>query len=241
MGQPLPRAFYRRDSLVVAPELLNTILVHGRRAGRIVEIEAYRGEEDPASHAYRGRTPRNETMFGPPGHLYVYRSYGIHWCANVVCGEEGVARAVLLRAVAPVAGLEEMRAARGMAGAGGSGQSGRSGRPRPDEGLESKPGRPRPDKDLGSGPGRLGQALGLDRRHDGADLVVGDRGVAILGDGTPPPACPGAGPRVGVSVAAGRPWRWWVPGDPNVSRSRPAGAAGRSADRAGVTTRSGRG
>jgi DNA-3-methyladenine glycosylase len=129
-GEVLPRAFYRRDALALAPQLLNRVLVAGRRAGRIVEVEAYRGAEDPASHAYRGRTARNAAMFGPPGHLYVYRSYGVHWCANVVCGEEGVAMAVLVRAVAPVAGVPEMWQARRAA---------------------------RRDRDLGSGPGKLCQ------------------------------------------------------------------------------------
>lgn len=193
---PLSRAFYRRDPLVVAPELLNALLVRGERIGRIVEVEAYRGSEDPASHAYRGPTRRNATMFGPPGRMYVYRSYGMHWCANAVCGEEGVAMAVLLRALAPVAGLEEMRAARG------------------------GPGRHWPDRDLASGPGKLCQAMGIGADHDGADLVSGDGGLVIRGDGRTPPAQPGVGRRVGLVAAADYPWRWWVPGDPNVSRPR---------------------
>ncbi|MDQ4068365.1 MAG: DNA-3-methyladenine glycosylase, partial [Actinomycetota bacterium] len=151
--RPLPRRFFAADSRDVAPQLLNKLLARGRRVGRIVEVEAYAGGADPASHAFRGRTARNATMFGPPGHLYVYLSYGMHYCANVVCGEDGEASAVLLRALTPVGGLEEMRAARGPAA--------------------------RLDRDLCSGPGKLCQALGLDRSFDGADLVSGDRGVRV--------------------------------------------------------------
>ena len=190
--RPLPRRFYRRDPRVVAPELLNKVLACGGRAGRIVEVEAYCGGEDPGSHAYRGRTARNATMFGPPGHLYVYFSYGVHWCANMVCGPDGVGVAVLLRALAPVRGVEEMRVARGSA--------------------------VRRDRDLCSGPGKLCQALGITRAHDGADLVSGDRAVTIVDDGVPPPDAPAVALRVGLTAGADFPWRWYVPGDPNVSR-----------------------
>ena len=190
-GRRLPRRFYRRDPREVAPELLGKVLVRDGRAGRIVEVEAYCGSEDPGSHAFRGRTARNATMFGPPGGLYVYFTYGMHWCANAVCGDEDEGVAVLLRALAPVRGLEEMRASRPAA---------------------------RTDRDLCSGPAKLCMALGLDRAFDGADLVTGDRGVAIVDDGTPPPAQPSHGLRVGLSAGADLPWRWWVPGDPNVSR-----------------------
>jgi DNA-3-methyladenine glycosylase len=185
------RDFYVGDSRTVAPLLLNKLLVRGDVAGRIVEVEAYRGAEDPASHAYRGPTRRNTTMFGPPGHLYVYFSYGVHWCANAVCGPEGTAHAVLLRALAPVAGVEQMCARR--------------------------PGARRP-QDLCSGPGKLCQALDVGRDHDGADLVSGEGGVRVVTDGDAPPARPGRGPRVGISVATDHRWRWWVRGDPNVSR-----------------------
>jgi len=174
--------------------LLNKVLAHGARAGRIVEVEAYAGALDPASHAYRGRTARNATMFGPPGHLYVYFTYGMHFCANVVCGPDGAASAVLLRGLTPLAGLEEMRAARGPAA--------------------------RRDRDLCSGPGKLCQALGIDRAFDGADLVIGDGGVVLGDDGTPPPRAAGVSGRIGLSVAADVPWRFYVPGAVGLSRSR---------------------
>jgi len=182
------------DSRQLAPLLLNKLLVRGARVGRIVEVEAYAGADDPASHAYRGRTARNATMFGPPGHLYVYFTYGMHFCANVVCGDDGEASAVLVRGLTPVAGLEDMRAARGPAA--------------------------RTDGDLCSGPGKLCQALGLDRTLDGADLVTGDRGVEVADDGTPPPVDPAVSGRVGLSVAADVPWRFYVPGAVGLSRRR---------------------
>ncbi|HEX3622822.1 MAG TPA: DNA-3-methyladenine glycosylase [Acidimicrobiales bacterium] len=191
---PLPRRFFEGDSRDVAPRLLNKLLVRGERVGRIVEVEAYAGALDPASHAYRGRTARNATMFGPPGHLYVYFTYGMHFCANVVCGGDGEAWAVLLRGLTPLAGLEEMRAARGPAA--------------------------RRDRDLCSGPGKLCQALGLDRTFDGADLVTGDRGVLVGDDGTPPPPDPAVSGRIGLSVAAEVPWRFYVAGAVGLSRAR---------------------
>lgn len=185
------RPFYARDPRLVAPELLNKLLVNGDRAGRIVEVEAYVGDEDPGSHAFRGRTARNATMFGRPGLLYVYLSYGIHWCANAVCGDEGVGVAVLLRALAPVEGIAAMRRARGPGVA---------------------------DRHLCAGPGRLCQALGITKAHDGADLVTGDRGPVIVDDGTPPPPEPANSLRIGLTAGADRPWRWYVPGDPNLSQ-----------------------
>lgn len=179
----------------MAPELLHKALVVGERALRIVEVEAYRGRDDPASHAYRGPTRRNATMFGPPGRLYVYRSYGLHFCANVVCGAEGIAVAVLLRAGAPAWGLPELRAARPSA---------------------------RTDTDLARGPGRLCQALGIDLSFDGADLTAEDGRLRLADPGWPVPCRTEQGPRVGVSAAADRHWRWWVAGDAHVSRSRRA-------------------
>jgi DNA-3-methyladenine glycosylase len=190
-GRRLGRAFYRRDAREVAPDLLGKVLVAGRTAARIVEVEAYCGAEDPGSHAFRGRTARNATMFGPPGHLYVYFTYGMHWCANAVCGDDGEAVAVLLRAGEPLRGLPEMRRRRPAA---------------------------RRDRDLCRGPARLCQALDLSGVHDGADLVAHDRGVTIVDDGTPPPTTPVVGTRIGLSAGADLPWRWCTPGDPHLSR-----------------------
>jgi DNA-3-methyladenine glycosylase len=187
----LPRSFFRRRVLEVAPELLNAVIVHGERRGRIVEVEAYDGANDPASHAYRGETARNRTMFGPAGHLYVYFTYGMHWCANVVCGDEGEGCAVLLRALAPLAGLDAMRRVRERA---------------------------RRDVDLCSGPAKLCQALGIDRRHDGTDLCAPSAALRLCADGTPAPARPGRSRRIGISVATERPWRFFVAGDAHLSR-----------------------
>jgi DNA-3-methyladenine glycosylase len=177
---------------VVGPELLNKVLVHGPRAGRIVEVEAYRGADDPASHAFRGPTPRTAVMFGPPGHLYVYFSYGMHWCANAVTSRDGEAGAVLIRALAPLRGIDAMRAARPAA---------------------------RRLVDVANGPAKACQALGIDGAFDGADLVAADRGIAIVDDGVAPPDVPTVGPRVGISVAVEAPWRFSVPDDPH--RSKP--------------------
>ncbi|HEY5024451.1 MAG TPA: DNA-3-methyladenine glycosylase, partial [Acidimicrobiales bacterium] len=189
----LAREFYDRGALEVAPQLLNKLLVRDGRVGRIVEVEAYRGSADPASHAFRGPTRRNATMFGRPGLLYVYFTYGMHFCANVVCMPEGTAEAVLLRALAPVSGLDTMRAAR-----------------------------PGVDKDvqLSSGPAKLCQAMAITRADDGADLVTGGSGIEVADDGMAPPAAPACSGRVGIRLAADLPWRWWVPGDPNVSKAR---------------------
>jgi DNA-3-methyladenine glycosylase len=188
----LPRAFYRRDPRVVAPQLLNKVLAAADgRSGRIVETEAYCGAFDAAAHAFRGKTARNATMFGPAGHLYVYFTYGMHWCCNPVCGEEGEGGAVLLRALAPVTGLEAMRAARPAC---------------------------RSDRDLCRGPARLCQALGIGGAHDGIDLTAGADGFVIVDDGIAPPSDPAVATRIGISRAADEPWRWYVRGDPHVSR-----------------------
>jgi DNA-3-methyladenine glycosylase len=195
-ARPLPRRFYDRDPLEVAPELLGRILANGSRAGRIVEVEAYRGAEDAASHAYRGRTPRCATMFGPPGHLYVYFTYGMHFCSNIVCWPEGRAGAVLVRALAALHGV--------------------------DAGVSSC-----------RGPAKLCRALGIDRGHDGADLVGGDLGVLLLDDGAPAPASVLTTARVGLSARVGEaaelPWRFYIAGDPHVS-GRLSGQGGHAAE-----------
>lgn len=199
--RPVDRDLLLGDPLDVAPMLLGKLLVRGGRAGRIVEVEAYRGETDPASHAFGGATARNATMFGPPGLLYVYFSYGMHWCANVVCGPEGIARAVLLRALEPVAGLEEMRAARA---------------------SRRRDGRAPAERDLCRGPANLTCALGIGRAHDGIDLVAGPGPAGephgapcLVDDGSPMPAGALArGPRVGISRATDLEWRFWVAGSP---------------------------
>jgi DNA-3-methyladenine glycosylase len=200
-GRTLPRSFFARDSRELAPDLLNKLLVHddaefGRLAVRLVEVEAYAGEEDPGSHAYRGETPRNRVMFGPPGHLYVYFTYGMHWCANVVCGDAAWASAVLLRGGAAGEGIEIMRARRHAA---------------------------RRDRDLASGPAKLTQALAITGAQNGVDLVRGP--VRLVDDGVPPPRRPGRSTRVGLRPGEGDTarWRWFVRGDPNVSPGRPSG------------------
>ena len=187
----LPQEFFARDSLRVARDLLGCRVSHGGVTVRLTEVEAYSGAADPGSHAFLGRSPRNEVMFGPAGRLYVYFTYGMHFCANVVCGDVGVASAVLLRGLTPLAGLDDMRALRIKA---------------------------RRDRELCAGPGRLCQAFGLDRTFDGADLVTGDRGVTVVDDGTPPPAVAGVSVRVGLTTGAEFPWRYYVPGAAGLSR-----------------------
>lgn len=164
-----------------------TFLVDGV-GGVVVETEAY-APDDPASHSYRGRTPRNTTMFGPAGRLYVYRSYGVHWCANLVCGEDGLGAAVLLRALAPTHGLDDMRARRGS----------------DDIAL------------LCSGPGRLCQALGITGEHDGLPLDHEQFGLYAASE----TAEIVLGPRVGITRAQDRLWRYSLRSSPFVSRPRP--------------------
>lgn len=185
----------------VAPSLLGVVLEAraphpslGSVAVRITEVEAYGGVgTDPASHAHRGPTKRNVTMFGEPGHLYVYFVYGMHWCANVVCGEPSEASAVLIRAGEVLRGTEVARERRGS---------------------------PRPDHELARGPSNLAVALGITGEHDGLDLM-GEGSAVRLRSGmaaSPSAHAIASGPRVGIRRAVDRPWRWWIAGDPTVSR-----------------------
>jgi DNA-3-methyladenine glycosylase len=171
----------------VAPTLLGGLLRHGEVVVRLTEVEAYGGASDPASHAFRGRTARTEVMFGPPGRLYVYFSYGMHWAANVVCGPDGTASGILLRAGEVVQGLELVRSRRGRA----------------------------VDRDLARGPGRLTQALGITADHKGTSVLGG--GPVTLTLDPQPAALISTGPRVGVSMEADRPWRFWLTGNRFVS------------------------
>jgi DNA-3-methyladenine glycosylase len=193
-SRPGWREALARPALEVAPLLLGLVLVHGETSGRIVEVEAY-GDDDAASHAYRGPTPRNMTMFGPPGHLYVYLVYGMHHCANVVCGPPSRGEAVLVRALAPLAGLETMRSRRRSAAT---------------------------DEALCAGPGRLCASLGIDRGLDGADLLDPSSPVRIFEDGGSSAAEILVGKRIGLSRRAGQavdlPWRFGLAGSPCVSR-----------------------
>jgi DNA-3-methyladenine glycosylase len=184
------RDFFARSVHEVAPDLIGVTLLVAGVGGTIVEVEAY-DHEDPAAHGYGGRTARNASMFGPPGHAYVYRSYGIHWCLNLVCEEEGVANAVLLRALEPTHGIDAMRARRGL----------------DDERL------------LASGPGRLCQALAVTRDHDG--LALDQPPFELLARAREPQIA--IGPRIGITKAAERPWRYVLAGSRFVSRPvRPA-------------------
>jgi DNA-3-methyladenine glycosylase len=192
-----PRELLARPVLEAAPLLLGQIIERETPEGvvaiRLTEVEAYDGENDPGSHAYRGRTPRNEVMFGPPGHVYVYFTYGMHWCMNLVCGVEGRASAVLLRAGEVVEGVELARARRPTA---------------------------RSLRDLARGPARLAQALAADRSCNGLD-ACDPASPLRLRLGTPPPRSRiRRGPRVGLANGADRPWRFWIDGEPTVSPYR---------------------
>jgi DNA-3-methyladenine glycosylase len=186
-------ALLARPVLEVAPLLLGAVLQHGDVAVRLTEVEAYDGANDPGSHAFRGRTPRNAVMFGPPGHLYVYFTYGMHWCANVACGPEGTASAVLLRAGEVVTGLDTARSRRPTA---------------------------RTERDLARGPANLCQALAIAGPEDGHDLTRPPLTLTPPERGAG--AAVRTGPRVGLRQAADRPWRFWLPAETTVSAYRPA-------------------
>jgi DNA-3-methyladenine glycosylase len=197
----LPRSFYARDALALARDLIGCVFwrdtPEGRVALRLIETEAYRGTLDPGSHGYRGPTPRTRTMYGPPGRLYVYFTYGMHWCANIVCASPGVCEAVLLRAGEPVSGIDLMR------------------RRRP--GISD-------DRLLAAGPARLAQALGIGRSDDGASLLrggpfgcgadapTGDYRAGQISQTTRIGLAPGRGDEL--------PWRFVVAGHPYASRRR---------------------
>ncbi len=200
----LPREFYNRDPVIVGRELLGKLLIRrqGRKllAGRIVEDEAYLGASDPASHAYSGPTPRNAVMFGPPGYAYVYFIYGNHYCLNVCCLPKGVAGAVLLRAMEPVAGLEAMAEARGL----------------------DAPSLVRASqlRLVSSGPGRMAEALDVTRERDnGKDLTSRRSDLWFADDGYRPEKIV-ATPRIGIKKAVDEPLRFVVAGNPYVSGKR---------------------
>lgn len=196
---PLAREFFDRPVLEVAPDLLGRVLVRVTPDGpielRLTEVEAYDGANDPGSHAYRGRTARNDVMFGPPGHVYVYFTYGMWHCMNLVCGPEGRASGVLLRAGEITQGVDLARKRRIPA---------------------------RNDKELAKGPARLATALDVDRALDGTDACAPDTSPITVLTGTP--AGPDQvlnGPRTGVAGDGGvHPWRFWIAGDPTVSPYR---------------------
>jgi DNA-3-methyladenine glycosylase len=214
----LSRSFFDRSPLEVAPDLLGCVVSHGGVAVRLTEVEAYAGARDPGSHAFRGRTARNAVMFGEPGHVYLYFTYGMHTCANLVCWPAGRAGAVLLRAGEVVEGHDLARQRRATA---------------------RRSGAPVADRDLARGPARLVQALGLRLEDNGLDACRPGSPLTVHAPGwvsEPPERAAYAaqarrqairtGPRVGLSGPGGDgatyPWRFWLDGEPTVSSYRPA-------------------
>ncbi|MFV2176080.1 DNA-3-methyladenine glycosylase [Actinomadura sp. LOL_016] len=192
----LQREFFDGPVDEIAPALLGHVLRHrtpdGDVAVRLTEVEAYAGPLDPASHAYRGRTPRTEVMFGPPGHAYVYFTYGMHFCVNLVCGPDGTSSAVLVRAGEVIAGEGTARARR-----------------------------PRSTvRDLARGPARLCEALGIAREQNGLDVCAPDGELTVHVGEPVDPGRVRQGPRTGVTAAKDVPWRFWIDGDPSVSPYR---------------------
>jgi len=199
-GRRLPASFFRRSPVEVAPELLGCLLVHApqggiRLVGRIVEVEAYLGDgTDPSAHCHAGPTPRNQSLFGPPGRLYAYRSYGIHTCVNVVCQPAGVGAGILLRAAEPIEGESAMRRHRGLSA-------------------------DAPRKSIASGPGRLAQAFAIGLEQDG-EAFDGTRLAIHRAPGGSGRQRVVAGPRIGIRRAVALPYRFHLADDPYVSGPR---------------------
>jgi DNA-3-methyladenine glycosylase len=198
LGTPLGRAFFNRDSRIVGRELLGKLLVRreGRKklVARVVEVEAYLGKDDPAAHSFGGPTPRNRVMFGPPGFAYVYFIYGNHYCLNVSCQPEGIAAAVLFRALEPLVGIDQMAVRRDIT-------------------VET----PRDLRLLTSGPGRMAEAFGVTRERDNGKDLTSIRSDLWLADDGFVPASTLATKRIGITKAADRPWRYVIAGNPFVS------------------------
>jgi DNA-3-methyladenine glycosylase len=188
MSRRIRRSFFGRSVHEVAPDLIGAVLLVSGVGGRIVEVEAY-DQTDPAAHSFHGQTPRNAVMFGPPGYAYVYRSYGIHWCLNLVCEPKGSAAAVLIRALEPKAGLATMRRRRGMS----------------------------EDRLLCAGPGRLCEALGITAKHNG--MALDQPPFAILA--RPQAVEVISGPRIGLTKAVDKPWRYGLKDSPFLSKPFP--------------------
>ncbi len=208
LGAPLPAAFYERPPGEVARDLLGALVTDGTVVVRLVETEAYQGTDDPASHSFRGRTPRTAVMWGPPGRLYVYFSYGMHWCMNVSCGPEGVASAVLLRAGEVVDVGASL-----------------------DEAVRRRPQLRAVDR--GKGPARLARLLQIDGGANGADVTGDGSPLTVTAGERVPEEFVRTGPRVGLNPrlgpAAEWPWRWWDVRSPAVSVFRPGGLRAREA------------
>ncbi|AKU16681.1 DNA-3-methyladenine glycosylase [Luteipulveratus mongoliensis] len=194
----LSEEFFDRPVLQIAPELLGCVVTHAGVSVRLTEVEAYDGANDPGSHAFRGRTPRNASMFGPAGTLYVYFTYGMHFCCNIGCGPEGIASAVLLRAGEVMAGHDLARQRRGRS----------------------------TDRDLARGPARLAQAMALGRDQDGLYTPDPDCAMSVEPRSQQGRPAVRTGPRVGLSGPGGNgatyPWRFWLDGETSVSAYRPA-------------------
>lgn len=219
-GPVLPRSFFDRAAWDVAPDLLGQVLEHETAEGAVAvvltEVEAYAGMLDPASHAYRGPTRRNEVMFGRPGHAYVYFTYGMHFCVNLVCQAEGTAAAVLLRAGRVISGADVARARRA---------------------ARQGAARAAADRDLARGPARLCQALAIDAALNGADVCDPASPLRVRRGKPVPPRGVRRGPRTGVRGAAEVPWRFWADGEPTVSPYRPYTVRIRTAGRAAAARR----